>query len=55
MTEYTYKGEPDLYYPELALTPEPGKSYPLPLYPLDGRWTSTDTAVPEPAPTQETN
>lgn len=46
MPQYTYTGDPDRYYPTLALTPEPGSIYDLARNPGDERWTPPD---PEPA------
>ncbi|MFJ8437673.1 hypothetical protein [Kitasatospora griseola] len=48
MPTYTYEGEPDRYYPTLALTPDPGAQHELAANPGDGRWTPPDPA-PEPA------
>ncbi|PJN22420.1 hypothetical protein [Kitasatospora sp. CB02891] len=50
MPTYTYEGEPDRYYPTLALTPDPGAQYELAANPGDGRWTPPDPA-PAPEPT----
>lgn len=45
MPTYTYTGDPDTYYPTLALTPAPGNAYELDHNPGGGDWTPPD---PEP-------
>ncbi|MFI1520646.1 hypothetical protein [Kitasatospora cineracea] len=51
MPTYTYGGEPERYYPTLALTPDPGAQYELAANPGDGRWTPPDPdPAAEPAP-----
>lgn len=49
MNTFIYTGDPGRYYPEFSLTPEPGKTYKLPYFPLDGRWSAVATVTPAPA------
>lgn len=55
MQSLKYTGEPGRYYPDLSLSPEPGATYELPYFPLDGRWVRAEVKPPAapPAPEQE--
>lgn len=54
MPSLKYTGEPGRYYPDLCLTPEPGNTYELPTFPLDGRWVRAESkTAPAVNPTPE--